>query len=292
MTQFAMIETDAELNTYIQSLKDKGISRLAMDFEGDQGRFRYHNSVALIQCFDGVDPVIIDVLKLEHQSLLQPLLTNPDLIKVMFAGDNDIYMAQNVLGFTITPMHDIAIAQKLLDKKINISEYIGIDKATKSKFQKANWLHRPLRADLLQYAIGDVLELFKVYDMLVAELHEKNLHDEFLERCRMLSAKNFKVNQREQYRNKFPGYLRMQQTDKKKARLIWLCRELLAEQINCSAGYMLSRKKLPSILRKGEPVEAILAALNEGRRERNYIKQSVVEQVFAKVLEIAETYPL
>ena len=131
--EIRIISSDNELSVYFSALKEHGINRVAIDLEGDQGSINYKYSISIIQCFDGDEAVIIDVLKTGNSPALKDLLTCKDIVKVMFSAENDLYMTQNVLGYSISPIRDIAIAQKLLGMKINLANQIGIIKEIKNK---------------------------------------------------------------------------------------------------------------------------------------------------------------
>ncbi|HNY10185.1 MAG TPA: hypothetical protein PKK26_01210 [Candidatus Wallbacteria bacterium] len=283
-----IIERENELINYLKNLRSKKVSRLALDLEGDQGSFRYKYSVAIFQCFDGDEAVIIDVLKLGASETLKELLTCPDLIKVMFSCNNDLFITQNVLGHSIFPVRDIAIAQKLLGKKAEIASYIGIEKKEKDAFQRANWLKRPLKQDLIDYAIKDVLDLLRIEETLTAELSEKKLADKYIEECERLCTIDYRVNQLKQYADKFPGYRKLKSDKKKLARAIWIFRELLGERFDCPVGYILSKGSMLNIIKSGNTIESIIAELNRERREHKKIDQLLIEKLYKKAEEMAQ----
>ena len=67
MAPISIIETEEELGVYYKSLLSLNTSKIAIDLEGDQGSVKYHYSISIIQCFDGVKPVIIDVKRSEER---------------------------------------------------------------------------------------------------------------------------------------------------------------------------------------------------------------------------------
>jgi len=264
-----MINSSSDLAAYLSSLRSKDIKKIAIDLEGDQGQINYRYSISIIQCFDGEVPVIIDVLKTGNCESLKEFLTCSDIVKVMFSSENDIYMTQNVLGCTIQPLRDIAVAQKLLGMKINITDYIGVDKKEKHSFQRANWLKRPISSDLLNYAVNDVLSLIQIERDLESALSEKKLLAKYEQLNSGISSKNFRVNQYLVYRDKFPGYRKLSSEKKELSRVLWIFREMLGEHYNCPVSYLLTKKAMADIVSHGGDILLNLTdELNTNRRKK------------------------
>ena len=202
MTEIKIISTEEEIESYLADIRKRRIKKIALDLEGDQGIINYRYSISIFQCYDGITPVVIDALKTADSNALKDFLTSDDIIKVMFSSENDLFMTQNVLGYSISPIMDIAIAQKLLGLKVNLSEYIGIEREVKDSFQRANWLKRPISDDLLNYAVNDVLHLLEISEKFENDLKEKGLLGEYIKASAAISDKNLIVNQYEHYKKK------------------------------------------------------------------------------------------
>jgi ribonuclease D len=267
MNTIPLIETEEALASYLAKLRTDGIKTLALDLEGDQGSIHYHYSVAILQCFDGREAVVIDVVKIRNGPVLREFLTCPDIVKVMFSCKNDLFMTQNTLGCTIEPVRDIALAQKMLGKTVNISEHIGIGKQAKDNYQRANWLKRPLTPDLIQYAVNDVLHLLRVQNDLEEELREKGLFEQFLNTSRDMPKKNYIVDQYEQYKEKFPGFERLRADKQRLAGILWAFREMIGEHFDCPVGYIIPKAAMNEIIKdKDHMLEKLEKELNRNRR--------------------------
>jgi ribonuclease D len=289
MADYRLIENNKDLQLYLDNLNENQTQRIAVDMEGDQGSFRYHYSISLIQCFDGRQPAVIDVLKTGNCPALKEFLTDSRYIKIMFSCTNDLFMAQNVLGYTISPVRDIAIAQKHLGLKINLSDYIGLDKATKDSYQRANWLNRPLKEELIRYAIGDVTGLLDLEDRFMDELKEKNSLDKYLKESDRLKTLNYQVNQLEQYRNKFPGFRRLNKEQKAAARILWIFREFLGEYYDLPVGHLINKDSLRQCLSLKEDVLDLLdLQLNQRRGQGKKIPRNIIERIYRKALQTAD----
>ena len=286
MSDIKIISTGSGIASYLENLRREKIKKIALDLEGDQGSVKYKYSISIFQCFDGTTPVIIDVLKTAGSPALKDFLTSPDIIKVMFSSENDLFMTQNVLGYSIKAIRDIAIAQKLLGIKINLSEYIGIDKQMKDSYQRANWLRRPIRDDLLEYAVNDVLSLLEINDKFEKELKEKNLYDKYLEYSSRVSEKNFIVDQFHQYKEKFPGFKRLSKEKKELGKTIWIFRELLGEYFNCPSGYVFSKKSMNEIINEKDSILIKLEEeLNRNRGGKKKIDMEFIKKFYKKAEE-------
>ncbi len=282
-----MINSSGDLAAYLSGLRGKGINKIAIDLEGDQGQINYRYSISIIQCFDGVEPVIIDVLKIGSSDSLKEFLTCDDIVKVMFSSENDIYMTQNVLGCTIQPLRDIAVAQKLLGMKINITEYIGVNKEEKHSFQRANWLKRPISSDLIQYAVNDVLSLLQIEGDLDSALKEKKLLTKYEQLNAATSSKNFRTNQFLVYKDKFPGYRKLSPEKKDLSRVLWIFREMLGEHYNCPVSYLLTKKSMADIVAHGGDILVHLTdELNMNRRKK--IDTDLVIKLFDRAKAYSE----
>ena len=278
-----IIENESELLVYLEHLREKKIRAVALDMEGDQGLLHYNYSISIFQCFDGEKKVIIDVLKMGKKPGLHQFLTCNDIVKVMFSCPNDIFMSQNVLGCTIAPVRDIAVGQKLLGLPVNLSDYLKIDRVKKDSFQRANWLKRPLKPELLDYAINDVLELFNIESQIETKLRDQNLYEKYIEESSLISKRNFVVNQLRLYKQKFPGFKKLKPEKKLLAANLWIFRELMGKHFDIPVGYLLSKRSMAKIIRDSENILLDLEEeLNRNRRAEKRIELGLIERYYNK----------
>lgn len=282
-----IIENESDLLFYLDNLLKKKVQAIALDMEGDQGLLRYNYSISIFQCFDGENKVIIDVLKIGNKPGLHQFLTCSDIVKVMFSCANDIFMTQNVLGCTIFPVRDIAVGQKLLGLPINLSSYLKIDREKKDAFQRANWLRRPIRSELLNYAINDVLELFNIEKEIETGLLDQSLYARYLEESSLLSKRNFIINQFRLYKEKFPGYKRFKPDKKRLAANVWVFRELLGKYYDLPVGFLLSKQSMVKVIKEPENLLFSLESeLNRNRKNGKKIEPGLIEKYYKRAVEI------
>ncbi len=269
MDAIHLLTSAADVRAYREDLRDRGVGRIALDLEADQGSYRYRYAVSIFQCHDGRDAVVIDVLALGSDLAdLRNLLEDPEIVKVVFSGQNDLFITQNVLDCSIAPLRDVAAAQKTLGLKVNLSDRLTIDRAQKDRFQRANWLTRPLSAELLRYAAADVEHLLAMETEYRVQLEARRLLPAYVQACDRLSRSDYRIDQLRQYENKFPGYPRLGAAEKELARLIWIFRELVGEHFDTPVGYILSTKGLPRLLEGGPArlADRLEEELNRDRR--------------------------
>jgi ribonuclease D len=259
-------------------LRDERVKRLAIDVEGENNLHRYGIHVALIQLFDGKRGYIVDPLALKDPGVLKPLLEKAPWELVWFDAGNDLLSFQHALGIRPSPILDLVVAARLLGKNGGLHDFTGQPGSSraKDKFQRANWLRRPLSPALLDYAISDVLHLHALADTLLAELERKGLTEKFLQ-------KNLETQDAERSWDPFanftriPGFGRMSQPDRQFARLLWYARELYGKAHDLPPGNVASKQDMKTIVDKGlRTAQEIARFLNE-HREKNRIDPSALE---------------
>ena len=286
------IEHEKDLAAFLEDLRRRAVSAVALDMEGDQGTIRYAYSISIIQCFDGSETAIIDVLSLGNNPALRGFLMDPAIVKIMFSCANDVFMAQNVLGCTIAPVRDIAVGQKLLKLPINLSDYLKIDKKVKDSFQRANWLKRPIKPELLNYAINDVMDLFTIEREIASKLREKGAYDDYVKGSSLLTEKNYIIDNMHHYKAKFPGYRNLGPERRRKAAIAWIFRELMGRHFDCPVGYILSKHALAAAIADHENMPASLEwELNRGRSTGKRVTKTLVEKYFNEALRISGNRP-
>lgn len=268
MRDYALIQSDSDVASLAAHLRDSRCVRAAVDIEGENNLHSYGIRVSLIQIFEGRRAYVIDVLALSSRGALASLLQESSWLKVMYDAANDLLAFQHDLGFSPAPILDVAIAAQLLRKPGGLSALSrsGRSRSSKDRFQKANWMRRPLSEDLLEYAVSDVLGLPDIADDLLAELAQKKLLAEFLKKNWERQSATRSWDPLGNY-VRIPGYHRMKWEDSRLARVLWYAREFYARQFKLSPEMVASKQLLRRIVdeRAGDAA-AIVRLLNEGRK--------------------------
>jgi len=187
--KYIVIETDYELENVVKVLKKKQI--IAVDMEADS-MFHFQEKVCLIQmkAFDYPN-IIIDTLKVENLSLLNPLFANPDIKKIFHGADFDVRSLYRDYKIVINNLFDTEIGSRYVGCKKTGLRAVILDRFNvklEKKYQKKDWSQRPLPEEMLEYSAGDVNFLLPLEQILQKELIEKNRLKWVLEECELLSS--------------------------------------------------------------------------------------------------------
>ena len=170
--------------------------RLALDIEAD-GFHRYPERLSLVQAAlpDGAI-YIVDPLALPDLGALGDILADPSVEKVMHSADYDIRSLDRDHGFRIAGLFDTAIAAALCSSRRLglgnvLEEHLGITLDKPKRLQRLDWSIRPLTAEALDYAAGDVAHLVALADDLKAKLERLGRMGWAAEECRRLEGVRF-----------------------------------------------------------------------------------------------------
>jgi ribonuclease D len=150
------------------------------DFVAVDTEFMRENSywpeLCLIQIADDKEAAAIDPKApgLDLSPLLDLLVDNEEVLKVFHAGGQDVEIVFNLTGRTPHPIFDTQIASMALSQGEQIGygnlvdAWLGIQLDKGARF--TDWARRPLDKRQIDYAIGDVTHLARIFPMMLAEL--------------------------------------------------------------------------------------------------------------------------
>jgi ribonuclease D len=285
MIPYDFIQSDGELEGLVARLARAGYPRLAVDVEGENNLHSYGIHVALIQLFDGDHGWVVDARSIRSTSLLKALLEESAWLKVWFDAANDLLSFQHALDIRPGPLLDVAIAARLLQKPGGLHALTrqGGSASAKDKFQKSNWLRRPLSRAMLDYAISDVVHLLDLADELMAEVARKGLMAEFQARNLALQTAERAWDPLANF-TRIPGFNSLRGHQRRLAKILWYAREYYGRQHDMPPGNVASRQELRALVDRGaHDAPGISRFLNENRK-----KNRVDPLDFARHLEAAE----
>ncbi|MEP7221992.1 MAG: ribonuclease D [Novosphingobium sp.] len=136
----------------------------------------YWPELCLIQIADKNEAAAIDPMAsgLDMSPLLDLLVDNEDVLKVFHAGGQDVEIIYNLTGKTPHPIFDTQIATMAISQSeqigyANLVEmWLGITVDKGARF--TDWSRRPLDARQIEYAIGDVTHLAKIFPKILNRL--------------------------------------------------------------------------------------------------------------------------
>ncbi|MBD8617453.1 ribonuclease D [Sphingomonas sp. CFBP 13728] len=138
----------------------------------------YYPELCLIQIADDKEAAAIDPMApgIDVKPLLDLLVENHDVLKVVHAGGQDIEIVYNLTGKTPFPLFDTQVAAMALGQGEQIGysnlvdSWLGIAVDKGARF--TDWARRPLDARQIEYAIGDVTHLSKIFPKMLERLRK------------------------------------------------------------------------------------------------------------------------
>ncbi|RVT93999.1 ribonuclease D [Sphingomonas crocodyli] len=138
----------------------------------------YWPDLCLIQIADSEEAAAIDpkAKDLDLKPLLDLLVENEEVLKVFHAGGQDLEIVHNLTGKTPYPLFDTQVAAMAmgLGEQIGYSNLvetlIGVKLDKGARF--TDWARRPLDKRQIDYAIGDVTHLAKLFPKMLEKLRK------------------------------------------------------------------------------------------------------------------------
>ena len=138
----------------------------------------YWPELCLVQIADAEEAAAIDPLApdIDLKPLLDLLVANEDVLKVVHAGGQDIEIVHNLTGATPHPLFDTQIAAMALGMGEQVGYSNLVESMTGVKLDKGarftDWSRRPLDKRQIDYAIGDVTHLAQIFPRMLDRLRK------------------------------------------------------------------------------------------------------------------------
>jgi ribonuclease D len=168
-----LIETSAALVEFVDLIKNSDFVAVDTEFMREN---TFWPELCLIQVADTEHAAAIDPMAagMDLKPLLDLLVDNEDVLKVFHAGGQDVEIIFNLTGKTPHPIFDTQIGQMALGQAEQVGysnlveAWIGIQLDKGARF--TDWSRRPLDKRQIDYAIGDVTHLAKIFPMMLKKL--------------------------------------------------------------------------------------------------------------------------
>ena len=257
---YISIEDKDELRSYLKRFEDKAHHVVALDIEAESNLHAYGEKLCLVQIFDGVNNVIIDPLQIDINSLKR-LFENTNILKVMYDAGSDLSLLKNTSDIEIKSILDLRPASELLEyekKDLHsvIAFELGIFLENKRKYQKHNWVNRPISEHAIGYALNDVIYLLALKDVILAKLYAKKLFEPFLLKNLQIQNKDYTRNPEDKYR-KISGYSRLRDNEKIVFRRVFDIREKYARKCDMPPHNIIRKNDLIEIVRDAQFIDEI-----------------------------------
>ena len=242
---FEYIDDEKSLKDTCRKLKNYDI--LGIDIECENNLHHYGSYISLIQISSINKNWIIDVLKLKNIDCLLRIFNNRNIKKIFHGISFDIRILHDQFDCKIKNIFDTQTAALLIGKKdiglgSLMEEYFSIEK--KSKFQMADWTKRPIRENMLNYAIKDSIYLIKLHEILIKELIKLNRIEWANEEFILLESEDLTTKKASFWDVKGISLL----TDKERAivKRLFILREKMAKKANRPVHFIMNNKKMKS----------------------------------------------
>lgn len=185
---FRVIDTHLALVELVSALSQT--DAVGVDLEADS-MYHFRERVCLIQMAAPGVTAIVDPLKINDLSVLEPFFSDPAVTKIFHGADYDIRSLYRDFGIRINSLFDTEIACRFLGvKRTGLEKVVeqNFDVRLSKKFQKKDWSQRPLPEPMMAYAARDVAYLLKLRRLLERELERKGRLEWVKEECRILTG--------------------------------------------------------------------------------------------------------
>jgi ribonuclease D len=184
MTAYQTIDTDEKLTAFGRRLKERHITTLAMDFEGEFNLHAYGEKLCLVQIFDGKEFFVIDPFTVSADAL-KTFLEDRKVLKLFFGAGSDVQLVYKESKNVLNSVLDLQILAEVAGcKNQGLSglneELFGTVTLKKKQFQMHNWTRRPIDPEAVDYALSDVALLFDMHRVLLDRILKAGKADEMI----------------------------------------------------------------------------------------------------------------
>jgi len=187
----------------------------------------YWPELCLVQIADDKEAAAIDPMApgIDLGPLLELLTENEDVLKVFHAGSQDVEIIYNLTGKTPHPIFDTQIAMMAISQSEQIGYANLVEAWMGTQIDKGarftDWGRRPLTDRQIEYAIGDVTYLSKIFPRILKKLIKTG-------RGVWLNAEMEKLADPENYRNDPSQLWRRIRAPSRNAQVLGRLKELAA----------------------------------------------------------------
>ncbi len=169
---------------------------VALDTEFVRTR-TYYPQLGLVQLYDGETLSLIDPLPISDWQPFVDLLRNPQVVKLLHAGSEDLEVFLHDFQTLPQPMIDTQILAAFTGRPLSsgfaamVNAYLGVE-LDKSE-SRTDWLARPLSERQCDYAAADVYYLLPMAHKLLAEVEGSGWLPAAQDECQALCRRRSEV---------------------------------------------------------------------------------------------------
>ena len=193
-----LIDTQRDLDRICTRLQSEAV--IAVDTEFERRR-TYFARLSLIQITTkSNEAIIIDALSGINLAPINQILRSREILKIFHSPEQDFEIFYHLFNQLPCNIFDTQLAAKICNIGIDLISYSNLchrllNEEVDKSLQQANWLARPLTAELLEYAARDTEFLIPLYELLLDKLTKQNKLTEFQnELARISDVSNYQVS--------------------------------------------------------------------------------------------------
>jgi ribonuclease D len=177
--QWVWVDTPSKRDEAREDISRSSI--ICVDTEYDSYRY-FRAMLCLIQIEANERTWLFDPFCGLDYSFLGKIFSDPNILKIMHAGDNDVRILRRDYSFTFHNIFDTHRAASILGCRYLslsalISCYLRVAFEKNKSMQRSRWDTRPLNSDQLRYAVDDTAYLKDLYLALNEELRNNGLQE-------------------------------------------------------------------------------------------------------------------
>ena len=246
--EFTFIDNQADLLKASKEWSKE--DEFGVDLEMENGLHHYGCYTALIQMSSRTKNWIIDPLSLNNLDPFIKLLEDDTKLKIFHDVSFDFRLLESEFHTKPRNIFDTEKAAVFLGKEsvglgTLLEEYFSAKK--ESKFQMADWTKRPIKKEMLSYAIGDTTYLIRLKDVLVKELKEKKRLSWFEEEIQKLEKASYPMKLMKY--SDFRGFKSMTRKEQAILKNLFELRDRLAKKIDRPTHFIINNRILTEIVK-------------------------------------------
>lgn len=203
MLKYQLITSNSALQDVCE--RASAFPYVALDTEFVRTR-TYYPQLGLVQLYDGETLSLIDPLPISDWQPFVDLLRNPQVVKLLHAGSEDLEVFLHDFQTLPQPLIDTQILAAFTGRPLSsgfaamVNAYLGVE-LDKSE-SRTDWLARPLSERQCDYAAADVYYLLPMAHQLLAEVEGCGWLPAALDECQALCRRRSEVvDPRQVYRD-------------------------------------------------------------------------------------------
>ena len=189
---YTLIETKEGVQDFLN--ENQNIEWMGFDTEFI-GEKRFHTLLCLVQLATVNGYYLLDTIRLKSFPGILELFTDPKILKLTHAGENDYRIFYNQFGIIPVNVFDTQLAagfvgykyptsfQKLVDKELGVFVPKG--------YTVSDWQERPFSPKQISYALNDVIYLKGLWESLTAKLEKLNRVTWSQEECDKIATEEY-----------------------------------------------------------------------------------------------------